>query len=122
MIVGQDDAVSTDDHARTQALLHSLALLRRGAEELREEGIVGKGIGLNLRHRAGIDIHHRRHDPFDDGRKGQLHLPHRRWRDDRHHWQGTRRRRFQALTQRALRQGGNSINRYRKQGASAHGQ
>ncbi len=42
MIVGQDDAVGAHDHARAQALLHALAHLGRGAEELRKEGIVGE--------------------------------------------------------------------------------
>ena len=77
MIVGEDQAVGAHDHAGAQRLLHALAHLRRGAEELREEGIVEKRIDLNLGDRAGIDIHHRGRDALHHRREGQLHLPHR---------------------------------------------
>jgi hypothetical protein len=78
MIVGEDQTVGAHDNARAQGLLHALAHLRRGAEELREERIVEERIDLHLGHRAGIDIHHRGRDALDHRRERQLNLAHRR--------------------------------------------
>ena len=63
MVVGYDEPVALDDHARAQRPLHALPG-DRGAtsEELLEEGIVEDGAGLRAFDALGIDV--------DDGRDG----------------------------------------------------
>ncbi len=77
MVVGENDAIGTHDHAGTQRLLHALTELRRYAEEALKERIVEQRVHRRLHDAARIDVDDSRRHALDDRRESQLHLRHR---------------------------------------------
>ena len=72
VIVGDDQPVRADDHARAERALHPLARHGRAAEELLEQRIVEQGRRARALDMLGVDVDDRRDDALDERREGEL--------------------------------------------------